>query len=80
MEAHDGTFSRVRILVALIQDEIMELFIGKSSYFSVERVQYDRPHSPTFRPTNEFSVLSKLVRSKLSRLSHIWHISPKRSF
>lgn len=35
---HDSTFCRMLVLTGLIQDEVMELFIGSPAYFSMERV------------------------------------------
>jgi hypothetical protein len=35
---NDGTLCRIVVLSALVQDEVMELFIGNPAYFSMERV------------------------------------------
>lgn len=36
---HNATISRMSTLAAMIQDEIMELFIGNQEHFSIERVK-----------------------------------------
>jgi len=38
-ETYDSTICRVMMTSALLQDEVMELFVGNSSQFSMERVK-----------------------------------------
>jgi hypothetical protein len=39
-EVHDATICRTMVLTATIIDEIMEVFIGNASQWSIERVRY----------------------------------------
>jgi len=38
-EMNDSTICRLMAITAFIQDEVMELFVGNSSQFSLDRVQ-----------------------------------------
>lgn len=38
-KVYDATICRMMFLSAMIQDEVMELFLGKPSQFSMERVK-----------------------------------------
>ncbi len=46
-EIYDGTICRMTVLSAIIQDEVIELFLGKPAYFSMERVKYASTPSST---------------------------------
>lgn len=43
---YDATICRIMACTAIIQDEVMELFIGNEAQFSMERVQSVTFHTP----------------------------------
>lgn len=52
-KVHDATICRIMASTAFIQDEVMEMFVGNASQFSMDRVQSVLPSFPfTSSPTN----------------------------